>query len=638
MAGKLAAKKKLKTESQIDSDVTNNEEVIDGQTTECADNNESSLSNSIASPLQGLDMDKQKMYIGGGILGAIIICIALWFGIKGCSNDNIDIQLLQAQPAYWNKFVSPKSTSASIYGQPDISQVILKTDQSSILPVLDETENFYKVYIGEGREGWVKKNQWKDVVFEPIKKEHLYDFYLKGQRLNSTMQSVNDGLLKGLFLFYYRDFSQAEYLEVGILLNGRLIMPQNHRFEAITLDKRGFNVAASTDGGNPKIEFGTNYQVKDGEGVNFPNLSELSDKQITEIWKVAQGDNPNMVTVAYYFPGQKTIRCYDIDLNIYGVANKSSKVNVVEGDAGLSDFTYQTEGQYDTALEKEMYSLYVLTSSGEKVSTNTSEPAVALNILAQGDFDGDEIPEAIVYEWGGGTFIQPPYIVYYDKDENVFQRVEGFDDSYSEEEFKIEEWKGQTTLVATIGLRKDRWSYSNHSLTLVERVVPDVGNRVATISLDRLFNVDDDASNSFDNEIDRLTEGLSTLYELQDNGNQGSRSKALAATMNLGVEYTPDFYDKLSFGLMNSTRMAGKYSWTDFRLSANVSPCKVLSATANMALGTYGASFGWLLDLHTSGFSMFLGMDHTLGKLAKQGLPLSGRGHVSVGINIPFGK
>ena len=152
------------------------------------------------------------------------------------------------------------------------------------------------------------------------------------------------------------------------------------------------------------------------------------------------------------------------------------------------------------------------------------------------------------------------------------------------------------------------------------------------------FNVDDDASNSFENEIDRLTEGLSTLYELQDNGNQGSRSKALAATMNLGVEYTPDFYDKLSFGLMNSTRMAGKYSWTDFRLSANVSPCKVLSATANMALGTYGASFGWLLDLHTSGFSMFLGMDHTLGKLAKQGLPLSGRGHVSVGINIPFGK
>ena len=190
MAGKLAAKKKLKTESQIDSDVTNNEEVIDGQTTECADNNESSLSNSIASPLQGLDMDKQKMYIGGGILGAIIICIALWFGIKGCSNDNIDIQLLQAQPAYWNKFVSPKSTSASIYGQPDISQVILKTDQSSILPVLDETENFYKVYIGEGREGWVKKNQWKDVVFEPIKKEHLDDFYLKGQRLNRDCRLI----------------------------------------------------------------------------------------------------------------------------------------------------------------------------------------------------------------------------------------------------------------------------------------------------------------------------------------------------------------------------------------------------------------------------------------------------------------
>lgn len=153
-----------------------------------------------------------------------------------------------------------------------------------------------------------------------------------------------------------------------------------------------------------------------------------------------------------------------------------------------------------------------------------------------------------------------------------------------------------------------------------------------------IFNVDEDASNSFENEADRLMEGLSALYELQDNGDMGSRSKALAATMNLGVQYTPDFYDKLSFGLLNSTRIAGKYSWTEFRLSANVAPTNIFSASANMALGTYGTSFGWLLNFHPSGFNLFVGMDHTLGKLAKQGVPLSGRANVNIGINFPFGR
>lgn len=153
-----------------------------------------------------------------------------------------------------------------------------------------------------------------------------------------------------------------------------------------------------------------------------------------------------------------------------------------------------------------------------------------------------------------------------------------------------------------------------------------------------IFNVDEDASNSFENEADRLMEGLSALYELQDNGDMGSRSKALAATMNLGVQYTPDFYDKLSFGLLNSTRMAGKYSWTEFRLSANVAPTNIFSASANMALGTYGTSFGWLLNFHPNGFNLFVGMDHTLGKLAKQGVPLSGRANINIGINFPFGR
>ncbi|MGN1229012.1 MAG: hypothetical protein ACI4T5_05075, partial [Prevotella sp.] len=186
----------------------------------------------VSQPVEYQEAEKSNVKLYAIIAAlALVISAGIWFGLKGCSDDRIDIQLLQAQPANWDKFVSPKLSSASIYEQPDISHVIIKTDQNSILPVLDETENFYKVYIGEGREGWVKKNQWKDVVVGSINKDILPDFFLKGERLNSTMQIFHEGPFNGLVLFYYRDFTSADHLEVGLLLDGRLIQPQNHCFD-----------------------------------------------------------------------------------------------------------------------------------------------------------------------------------------------------------------------------------------------------------------------------------------------------------------------------------------------------------------------------------------------------------------------
>ena len=148
------------------------------------------------------------------------------------------------------------------------------------------------------------------------------------------------------------------------------------------------------------------------------------------------------------------------------------------------------------------------------------------------------------------------------------------------------------------------------------------------------FNLSDadGVKNSFDDEMDRLGEDIASLYELQDKGDQGSRSKAIGATWTWGAEYTAHFYDKLKFGFLNTTRMAGKYSWTDFRFSANVAPTKVFSASANLAFTTFGTSFGWVINV--GGF--FIGMDHTLGKLAKQGLPLSGRANINLGFNVTF--
>lgn len=152
---------------------------------------------------------------------------------------------------------------------------------------------------------------------------------------------------------------------------------------------------------------------------------------------------------------------------------------------------------------------------------------------------------------------------------------------------------------------------------------------------DYVFDVDSDGDD-IEDDLERFGNDLSSLYELEDKGDTGSKMKGLGATINAGVEYVTPFYDKLSVGLLNTTRLNGNHTWTDFRLSANVAPCSFFSASVTGGLGTFGASFGWLISIHPKGFSLYAGMDKMLGKLSKEGVPLSSNAHFCMGINFPF--
>lgn len=160
------------------------------------------------------------------------------------------------------------------------------------------------------------------------------------------------------------------------------------------------------------------------------------------------------------------------------------------------------------------------------------------------------------------------------------------------------------------------------------------GDRQVTTS-DYLFNPDKDADNSFKNEWRRLRDGLSELYQLSDNGNLGSRTRAIGATLAFAAQYYLPVYRPVSFGLLSTTRLLGAYTWTEARLSANYNR-GAFCLSANGAIGTYGCSFGWIANVNVPGFNIYLGMDHTLGRLAKQGVPLSSNASLSFGINIPF--
>lgn len=186
-------------------------------------------------------------------------------------------------------------------------------------------------------------------------------------------------------------------------------------------------------------------------------------------------------------------------------------------------------------------------------------------------------------------------------------------------------WKDFRFSAAVLNLGFISWNQTQHAST---------DGTVNFKTNDYTFDVDsDDDKDAFDD----MKRDLSAIYQLKDKGNSGSRTTALAATLNFGANYEFPLYRRLNFGLVNTTRIHGTFTTTQFRLSANVKPVDILSASANVACGTFGWGFGWLVNLKLhKGFNLFVGMDQTLGKLAKQGIPLNSNAKVNFGIDFPF--
>ena len=139
---------------------------------------------------------------------------------------------------------------------------------------------------------------------------------------------------------------------------------------------------------------------------------------------------------------------------------------------------------------------------------------------------------------------------------------------------------------------------------------------------------------TFDERTDEYTDQIMEFVNLRDMGDKGGASRGIAATMRIGGEYTLQVHRPLTFGLLSTTRLNGKYTWTEGRLSANYHAAKWLDGGLSVALGTFGASSGWVINIHPKPFNLFIGMDHILGKTAKQMVPLTSNASLNVGLNV----
>lgn len=161
-------------------------------------------------------------------------------------------------------------------------------------------------------------------------------------------------------------------------------------------------------------------------------------------------------------------------------------------------------------------------------------------------------------------------------------------------------------------------------------------NTIGTFVFDGFHDVsmkkyDDD---NLEVQTDRYVDQVADFAHLTDQGDQGGRTTGIGATLNLGGSYTLPSYKALSFGLLATQRINGKYSWTEGRLSANLAPAAWINAAASLSVNSFAASAGWLVNLHAKKLNFFFGMDQILSKCSKELIPLNSNASVSMGLNV----
>lgn len=153
------------------------------------------------------------------------------------------------------------------------------------------------------------------------------------------------------------------------------------------------------------------------------------------------------------------------------------------------------------------------------------------------------------------------------------------------------------------------------------------------------MGIHNDSENaSIEDQWETTRDELEDFFALEDKG-EGSVKSGLGAKLNLGVEYSMPFYDKLSAGLLYTHCFDDVFSYNQTSLMVSVSPLKILDFAVSGTFSDYGTGFGAMANLHCTGFSFFVGTDCFIGKVGKQYIPLENmNASVSFGVNIAFGK
>lgn len=193
---------------------------------------------------------------------------------------------------------------------------------------------------------------------------------------------------------------------------------------------------------------------------------------------------------------------------------------------------------------------------------------------------------------------------------------------------------GLTLSAALTDLGFINWNNNHHAVT------PDTNwsfEGFTNVALDS--DQPDYEQNKLDEQIDNMFDDLKDCANFERAADSGSsHTTALAATLAIGAEYRMPFYKGLTGGFLFSQRMGGCFSWTEGRFYANVKPTSWFDCSVNYGAGTFGSSFGWMINFHPKGYTFFIGSDHQFFKVTPQMIPVgNANANLTLGMSVTFG-
>ena len=445
--------------------------------------------------------------------GVIVLALLIWgaFTVFGSNKGN---DLLPVQKPAWEKFVVVLNDEVAVFKeaktispQLQIMQENLDSDaaaqyfkwsddsdkrgysssnyllsRNKILPVVGEEGEWYKVTVSAEYVGtvdcYIQKTYCREVKPEPITPEVLngmksYNWYTAFYGLQT------DGKLKNICFVSVMGEMEGEWLDVAVLYDGVLINPLTKRISTqLNHNENADPLVVSSENGYTCLYYSdsmTDNYVLDARRISQEAKSSKID--LNHLFESIPTSQSSIQQVSYYFPEIDKEHLFTFIQDVSG-SQSSANIDGVEDKKEFSGYTFFTD-----KLDG-MVGLYAEVDGDRRCTDIEGE---RIDVLGQDDYDGDGEREVLVYVWGGGNAIEPPFIVYFDKETQEFKKALGFNDASDSPEVKEEQWNGKISFRVDVGLRKDRYVYENHEVKLVESIAPNLSEVISTITVKQVF-------------------------------------------------------------------------------------------------------------------------------------------------------
>lgn len=448
--------------------------------------------------------NRTLLYSIGGVIAVAIIGIICFFAFgKSKKSESI----LGLQKPKWEKFVHMKGKETAFFQTPDISSPRLMQacndegcgidyqylwtgdkpstgykdlqnfkyeDATSVFPVVEEQEGWYKVQItelGDVREAYVEKSQCEEVKPAPITQEVLGN-------ISSDYNLQEKGKNKNL-CFALNTEEEIARLRVGELLDGNcLAFPFAYEAtteESDTTATSYFEVSDYTsDDGTKSYSFSIYYNpsriVAKDDYKTFDTKS-LTEEEMTDIvTKVTSIKQKfDWITYEYYFPSVSTEHLFS-----FRVFDEPSDEETSSATEEKSVTDYKVENKKLLALV-----------GNEWMETGFYTEDGNIEIYHQEDLDNDGNYEIILQIFEGNAY-DNPFIVYYDKTSSTFKRTKSME---LEENPSLEtRYDPHTLMIQKEGLRTIKYVFAEGKLKIESDNMENVGRIRSTLKVADIYS------------------------------------------------------------------------------------------------------------------------------------------------------